>query len=222
MAMYKPSSVNSMLTSVNRYLDWIGQADCKVKFIKVQRQIFLREEKDLKEWEYRKLLEEANRKSNKQLAVLLQTIAMTGIRISELQYITIEGMKAGRIDVANKGKIRTILLPKELIKVLQKHVKESHIVDGIIFKTKHDKALDRSNIWKMMKRLAKDAGVQLAKVFPHNLRHLFAKTFYKIKKDISKLADMLGHSNINTTRIYIMETGSNHINGLNKMNVLLI
>lgn len=205
---YAVRSINSMLASVNSLLSFLGWHDCKVKNIRLQRQIYCTEDKELTKAEYLRLLEAS--KKNEQLNLVLQTICGTGIRVSELRYFTVEAVRQGEITVNCKSKTRTILVPGKLRKLLLNFAKQRHIVSGTIFVGKSGRPLDRSNIWRQMKQLCQSAGVKESKVFPHNLRKLFARTFYGIEKDIAKLADILGHSSINTTRIYIMTTGIEH------------
>lgn len=221
MTSHKTSSVNSMLTAVNGFLAFCGLGDMKVKLLKVQREIFVNPEKELTKSEYERLVKAAEKKENRQLALLIQTICACGIRVSELQFLTVSGVHARQMTVACKNKKRKVLLPSELCKKLITYCKGKDIQNGIIFRTKNGKPLDRSNIWKMMKNLCKTAGVAKTKVFPHNLRHLFARTYYKLEKDISRLADILGHSNINTTRIYTIESGKIHQMQINKMALIL-
>lgn len=205
---YLPRSVNSMLSAVNAYLDFIGKGDCKVKAVKVQKRTFSDSEKELSRNEYERLLEAA--KSKPRLYFILQTICSTGIRVSELKFITVEALRRGYAEIDLKGKNRTILIPNKLCKALLKYAKAKKIGNGSVFVTKTGKPLDRSNIWADMKKLCKKACVDKKKVFPHNLRHLFARVYYSKEKDIVRLADILGHSSINTTRIYTMESGDIH------------
>ena len=205
---YATRSINSMLASLNSFLTYAGYADCKVKSMKMQRQIYCAEEKEMTKAEYLRLLNTA--KQQTRLYYILQTICGTGIRVSELSYFTVEAVNTGEVVVFCKNKRRTILLPGKLKKSLMKFAKQQGIHSGIIFQTRSGKPLNRSNIWSDMKKLCKKAGVNPSKVFPHNLRKLFARTFYKIEKDIAKLADILGHGSIDTTRIYIMTTGVEH------------
>ncbi len=211
---YAPASVNSMLVSINSFLKFIGRADCCVKLLKIQRQIFANEKKELSTAEYKRLLEAAK---NTRLALVIQTICETGIRVSELRYITAEAVNQGKAVVDCKNKTRIIFIPSPLRKVLLVYMKKSGIKAGSVFVTKNGKPLNRSNIWREMKALCEKAKVSADKVFPHNLRHLFARTFYSIERDIVRLADLLGHSSIDTTRIYTMETGKSHICCLEKM-----
>ena len=203
---YAMKSVNSMLSSVNAFFVFMGWYDLKIKTLKIQKQIFAKDEKELTKDEYKRLLNAAKSKGNQKLFLLMQTICATGIRVSELKYITLEVLKDGRADVNMKGKLRVIIIPQELCKMLKRYAAEQKITSGSIFVTKTGRPLDRTNIWKMMKALCESANVDKGKVFPHNLRHLFARTFYSIEKDIVRLADILGHSSVNTTRIYTMET----------------
>jgi len=207
---YAVASVNSMLSSINSFFAYIEWYELRVKTIKVQKQIFASNEKELTKSEYERLLSAAKAKSNQRLYLLMQTICSTGIRVSELQFITIEAINRGRAEINCKGKRRYAFLPTELCKILKNYVKEQKIKSGAVFVSKNGNPLDRSNIWSDMKKLCKEAGVSEKKVFPHNLRHLFARTYYTLQKDIVRLADILGHSSVNTTRIYTMETGEIH------------
>ncbi len=206
IAKYAPASVNSILSSLNSFFDFIDEYGLKVKNLKIQKQIFAKDEKELTKAEYTRLLTAAKSKGNQKLYLLMQTICATGIRVSELKYISVESLRDGRADVNMKGKMRVIIIPKSLCKMLKKYASERKITNGSIFITKTGRPIDRTNIWKMMKSLCKSANVDRTKVFPHNLRHLFARTFYSVEKDIVRLADLLGHSSVNTTRIYTMET----------------
>ena len=205
---YAVRSINSMLASLNSLLDFLGWSECKVKNIKMQKQIYCAEEKELTKAEYFRLLEAA--KNKPQLQLVMKTICGTGIRVSELQYFTVESVKAGEVNVNCKGKNRTILIPGKLRKLLIEYAKKKKIESGVIFLNHKNKPLNRSYIWEMMKGLCEEADVNPAKVFPHNLRKLFARTFYGIEKDIAKLADILVHSSIDTTRIYIISTKTEH------------
>lgn len=211
---YAPASVNSMLASLNCYLRFKGREDCCVKALKVQRQMFSQEEKELSVDEYKRLVKAAD---GMRLSYVMRTICGTGIRVSELRYITAEAIRAGRATVNCKGKTRIIFIPLDVRKMLLEYMKENGITSGAVFITKNGRFLDRSNIWRDMRSLCKLAGVSPKKVFPHNLRHLFARIFYSIDKDIVRLADLLGHSSINTTRIYTMECGRQHIIALNRL-----
>jgi site-specific recombinase XerD len=205
---YTPASVNSMLSALNHFFTWCGW-ELHVKALKIQHKLFRDEEKELSKEEYLRLLDAAWNKSER-LWLLIQTIGSTGIRVSELQYITVEAAKKGRTDIQCKGKTRTILLPLDLRKELIRYAKLHGIKNGPIFLTKTGRVMNRSNIWRALKSLCEAAGVLASKVFPHNLRHLFATTFYEAAKDIARLADVLGHSSINTTRIYIATSGQFH------------
>lgn len=218
---HAPASVNSMLAAVNSFLDWCGLPQHKVKPLKIQRNLFAKPEQELTAAEYRRLVDAADREDNRRLSLLLQTICGTGIRVSELKFITVAALQTGRAVVDCKGKTRTIFLPKDLCKSLMRYCREQGIKDGVIFRTKGGKAIDRSNIWRMMKSLCKSANVAPGKVFPHNLRHLFAKTYYSLEKDLSRLADLLGHSSVNTTKIYTMESGKKHAKQLDRMGLIL-
>ena len=217
---YAPASVNSILASLNSFFAFNEWYLLRVKNLKIQRQIFVNKDKELTKAEYERLLTAAKSKGNEQLYFLMQTICATGIRVSELRYITVESLKAQKAQINLKGKMRVIIVPKELCKMLLQYSKEHKITNGSVFVSKNGKALDRSNIWKMMKALCESAGVSREKVFPHNLRHLFARTFYSLQKDIVRLADILGHSSVNTTRIYTMETGETHRRQIQKLGLL--
>ena len=217
---YAPASVNSILASLNSFFAFNEWYHLRVKNLKIQRQIFVNKDKELTKAEYERLLTAAKSKGNEQLYFLMQTICATGIRVSELRYITVESLKAQKAQINLKGKMRVIIIPKELCKMLLQYSKEHKITNGSVFVSKNGKALDRSNIWKMMKALCESAGVSREKVFPHNLRHLFARTFYSLQKDIVRLADILGHSSVNTTRIYTMETGETHRRQIQKLGLL--
>lgn len=218
---YAPASVNATLSSLNSYFEFCGRTDLKVKNLKIQRQVFVKEEKELNKQEYEHLLEAAKRKGNQRLYLLMQTICSTGIRVSEVKYITVDAISRGYAEINCKGKYRHIFLPKALCSTLKKYVREKGIKKGPVFITKSGNPLDRSNIWSDMKKLCKSAGVNEKKVFPHNLRHLFARTYYSIQKDIVRLADILGHSSVNTTRIYTVESGAVHNKQIQRLGLLL-
>ena len=218
---YAVRSINSMLASLNSLFLFLGWADLKVKSIKLQRQIYYPEEKELTKAEYMRLVNTAKQKGNERLNLILQTICGTGIRVSELQYITVEAVKNEEAIVSLKGKTRSVFIVKELQKKLLRYAAEQKIQTGSIFITRTGKPISRTNIWREMKGLCKQAGVNPQKVFPHNLRHLFARVFYGIEKDIAKLADILGHSSINTTRIYIISTGDEHRKRMEHMRLIL-
>ncbi len=204
---YAAASVNSMLTSVNIFLKEMNWHDCVVKILKIQKEAFRAKERDLTKEEYYRLVRAAEKKGNIRLSLIMQTIGSTGIRISELKYITVAAINMGYASVCSKGKRRTVLLPEALCQKLKHYVREKKIQRGSIFVTRTGKNVDRSNVCHEMKALGREAGVMKKKIFPHNLRHLFALTYYRAKKDISHLADLLGHSNINTTRIYTLVSG---------------
>lgn len=216
---YAVRSVNSMLASVNCLLEFLGLSACKVKNIRMQRQTYCAEDKELTKAEYLRLLQAS--KKNEQLNLVIQTICGTGIRVSELQYFTVEAVRCGEVTVDCKNKTRTILVPGKLKNILLNYAKRHGITTGAIFITRTGKPLNRSNIWAAMKKLCEAAGVKETKVFPHNLRKLFARTFYGIEKDIAKLADILGHSSINTTRIYIMTTGFEHRRKIERLGLVI-
>ena len=218
---YAARSVNSVLASTNSLLSFLGWADLKVKSIKLQRQIYCPEEKELTKAEYIRLVNTAKQKGNERLNLLIQTICGTGIRVSELQYITVEAVKCNEAVVSLKGKTRSVFIVRELQKKLLRYAAEQKISSGAIFITRSGKPMSRTNIWREMKSLCVEAGVNPQKVFPHNLRHLFARTFYGIEKDIAKLADILGHSSINTTRIYIITTGNEHRQRMENMRLII-
>ena len=220
-AGYAVRSINSMLASINGLFSFLGWYDCRVKTIKLQRQIFCSEDKELTKAEYVRLINAAQQKKNDRLNLIIQTICGTGIRVSELQFITVEAAKAGQASVNCKGKIRTVLIVRALKKKLLQYAKEKHIIAGSIFITRTGKPVSRTNIWRDMKSLCEQANINPNKVFPHNLRHLFARTFYGIEKDIAKLADILGHSSINTTRIYIVSTGDEHRKRMENMRLVI-
>jgi site-specific recombinase XerD len=218
---YELSSANSMLAALNSFLRFLGWHDLCVKRFKIQREAFCSEEKELTRDEYIRLLNAASSKSNERLSLIIQTICATGIRVSELQYITVEALRRGEAAVFCKGKSRRIFIVAKLRKKLLKYVAERKILSGAVFITKSGSPISRNKIWKEMKSLCKDAMVNPKKVFPHNLRHLFARTFYGIERDIAKLADVLGHSSIDTTRIYIVTTGAEHKRKLEHMRLVL-
>lgn len=216
---YAVRSINSMLASLNSLLDFLELPGCKVKNIRIQQQIYCTEDKELTKAEYLRLLEAS--KKSEQLSLVIQSICSTGIRVSELRYFTVEAVRQGEISVSCKSKTRTILVPSKLKNLLLNYAKRHGIIAGAIFVTRSGKNLNRSNIWAAMKKLCEAAGVKPSKVFPHNLRKLFARTFYGIEKDIAKLADILGHSSINTTRIYIMTTGTEHRRKIERLGLVV-
>ena len=217
---YAVKSVNSMLSSVNAFFMFMGWHDLKVKTLKIQRRIFADKSKELTKSEYERLLFAAKNRKNERLYYLMQTIASTGLRVSEIKYVTCEAVNRGQAVINCKGKIRQIFLPKRLCQMLKKYIKSKNIKSGSVFVTRSGRPLDRCAIWKMMKDLCEIAGVNKEKVFPHNFRHLFARTFYSLQKDIVRLADILGHSSVETTRLYTMESGTEHIKQLQKLGLL--
>ncbi len=217
---YELTSANSMLAAINAFFKFVGWYDCCVKQFKLQKKTYCSEESELTKQEYISLIKTAEQKNNERLSLLIQTICGTGIRVSELKFITVEAIKRGEATVSCKGKSRKVFIVKGLCKKLQKYAKKHNITSGTIFITKTGKPMNRSNIWREMKSLCKQAGVNPNKVFPHNLRHLFARTFYGIEKDIAKLADILGHTSINTTRIYIITSGAEHRRRLENMRLI--
>ncbi len=216
---YAVRSINSMLASVNSLLDFLGLSNCKAKSIRIQQQTYSTEDKELTKAEYLRLL--AASRKNEKLNLVIQTICGTGIRVSELRYFTVESVCRGEIVIDCKGKTRMILIPGKLKNILLNYAKRHGITAGAIFVTRTGKPLNRSNIWAAMKKLCESAGVKASKVFPHNLRKLFARTFYGIEKDIAKLADILGHSSINTTRIYIMTTSTEHRRKIERLGLVV-
>lgn len=218
---YAVRSVNSMLASINSLFAFLGWHDLRVKSLKLQQQVFCPEEKELTKAEYARLCRTAERKHNERLNLILQTICGTGIRVSELQFITVEAVKQGEAVVNCKAKTRSVFIVKELKQKLLRYAAEQNIKSGMIFVTRTGKPISRTNIWREMKALCEEANVNPQKVFPHNLRHLFARVFYGIEKDIAKLADILGHSSINTTRIYIISTGMEHRQRMEDMRLII-
>lgn len=221
VSSYAPASVNSMLSSINSFFVYNEWYELRVKALKIQKQIFADKEKALTKKEYRRLLETAKKKNNEQLCLVMQTICSCGLRVSELSAVTVEAIRAKKATINCKGKMRIVMLPDDLCRRLVRYIYENKIKSGAVFVTRNGRPLDRCNIWRMMKKLCTDAGVSSDKVYPHNLRHLFARTFYGIEKDIVKLADILGHSSVNTTRIYTMETYEQHRKLIQKLGLLL-
>lgn len=216
---YAPRTINSMLAAVNGFCRFAG-LPIKLKFLSIQRQIFRDSAKELTKEEYDRLLTAARESGQERLALIMETLCATGIRISELRYITVEAAKDGRATIALKGKIRTILLPTKLHRKLVKYAKKEKIASGAIFRTKSGTPISRRQVWYELKRLCQAAGVEPTKVFPHNFRHLFATTFYKACKDIARLADVLGHSNIETTRIYLAVSGEEQTRQLDRLGLV--
>ena len=217
---YKSETINSKLSALNRFFKFMRWPECRIKYLKIQRKLFRGTEKELTKEEYMRLLESAKSLGKARLSLLIETICATGIRVSEVRYITAEAIQAGRADISLKGKIRTILLPGKLCRKLQKYAKKQKITSGEIFLTRSGKGISRRQIWAEMKALCRKANVAPSKVFPHNLRHLFARTFYRACRDVAKLADVLGHSSIETTRIYLISTGVEHARQLERLGLI--
>ena len=217
---YAPKSVNSILSSLNALFAFMNWHELKVKTLKIPRQIFAVKEKELTKAEYERLLTAAATKKNNRLYYLIQTLGSTGLRISELEYVTCESISTGQAFIKCKGRMRQVFLPGKLCKMLKAYIKQKNIKNGPVFVTKNGRPLDRSTVWKMLKDLCGIANVAKSKVFPHNFRHLFARVFYSVQKDIVRLADILGHSSINTTRIYTTESGEIHRKQIQKLGLL--
>lgn len=220
LAGYQPGTINGMLASLNclfKFMDW---NEFRFKYLKIQRRLFRSEARELTRSEYARLTETARELGNCRLALLMETVCATGIRVSEMRYITVEAVRTGWAEICLKGKIRTILLPNKLRKKLQKYAKKQKIISGEIFLTRNRKPLSRRQIWAEMKALCKQAGVVPSKVFPHNLRHLFARTFYQAYKDVSRLADVLGHSSMETTRLYLISTSAEHVQQIERLGLV--
>ena len=216
----KPVTINGKLSALNKFLSFLGRNDCRIKYLKIQRRLFRSTEKQLSKQEYIRLLETAHSLGRERLALLMETICATGIRVSEVKYITAEAIRAGRTEIALKGKIRTILLPGKLCRKLKKYAGKRKIVSGEVFLTRNGKGMSRRQIWAEMKSLCEKAGIMPSKVFPHNLRHLFAQTFYRVCRDVAKLADVLGHSSIETTRLYLISTEAEHVRQMERMGLI--
>ena len=218
---YQPVTVNGKLSALNKFFSFLGWRDCRVKYLKIQRRVFRNTERELRKDEYTRLVETASSMGRERLALLIETICATGIRVSEVRYITVEAARAGQTTISLKGKLRTILLPGKLCRKLLKYARKKKIASGEIFLTRSGRGLSRRQIWAEMKALCDRAGVERSKVFPHNLRHLFARTFYRDCRDVVKLADVLGHSSIETTRIYLISTGAEHARQMAKLGLVL-
>jgi len=216
----KPVTINGKLSALNKFFSFLGRNDCRIKYLKIQRRLFRSTEKQLSKQEYIRLMETAHSLGRERLALLMETICATGIRVSEVKYITAEAIRAGRTEIALKGKIRTILLPGKLCRKLKKYAGKRKIVSGEVFLTRNGKGMSRRQIWAEMKSLCEKAGVAPSKVFPHNLRHLFAQTFYRVCRDVAKLADVLGHSSIETTRLYLISTEAEHVRQMERMGLI--
>ncbi len=213
-------TVNGAISAINAYLDFHHMGDFKMKLLKVQKRLFRPAERELSRREFEILVETAKNQGKDQLVLIMETICSTGIRVGEVPYITVEAAKCGRTDISLKGKIRTILLPNKLCRKLLKYAKKNGIVTGELFLTKKGTSLSRKKIWADMKSLCEEAGVESTKVFPHNLRHLFARCYYQSTHDIVKLADVLGHSSVETTRIYLISTGSEHAETMERLRLV--
>ena len=217
---YAPTTINSMLAALNNLFRFLGWSECHLKFFKIQRKLFRDTARELTRTEYERLIRTAEAQNRQRLALLMETICATGVRVSEVKYLTVEAARAGCAEISLKGKIRTILLPGKLCRKLLKYAKKQKITSGEVFLTKSGKGMSRRQIWAEMKRLCAAAGVEPSKVFPHNLRHLFATAFYRACKDIAKLADVLGHSSIETTRIYLVTSGVEHRKQLDRLGLV--
>ena len=215
-----PASVNAALSALNGLFCFLGWADCRAKFLRIQRRLFRAQAKELTCADYNRLVETARNLGRERLALVMETICATGIRVSEVRYITVEAARQGRAEIALKGKIRVILLPTKLCRKLLKYAQKQKIASGEIFLTGNGNSMSRCQIWAEMKRLCKYAGMELSRVFPHNLRHCFAVAFYRAYKDIAKLADVLGHSSIETTRIYLLTSGEEHQRQLDRLGLV--
>ena len=216
-----PATVNAKLSAVSGLLGFLGLGECRVKSVRIQRRVFRDEARELTREEYRRLLNTAQRQGLDRLLLLMETICATGVRVSEVCHITVEALRDMRADVALKGKVRSILLPRKLCRKLLKYAKRKKITSGEIFRTRSGRPMSRGQIWREMKAICQAAGVAPSKVFPHNLRHLFATVFYRASRDIAKLADLLGHSSIDTTRLYLMTTGAEHARQLEQLDLIL-
>ena len=221
ISQYRPGTVNTMLVSLNRFFAFLGWYDCQVKTLRIQRRLFREDSRELTRAEYERLVSAAQASGRERLVLLLEAICSTGIRVSEVKYITVEALKLGKAEISLKGKIRTILLPNKLCRKLLKYAKKQKTVSGEVFLTRNGKGMSRKQIWAEMKSICAKAKVAATKVFPHNLRHLFARVFYKACRDVAKLADVLGHSSMETTRIYLISTGVEHAHTLERVRLLL-
>lgn len=217
---YCPSTINAMLGGLNRFFDYVGWKKYQVKALRLQRRLFREDSKELTRAEYDRLIAAARSTGQERLALLMESICATGIRVSEVRYLTVEAVERGKAEISLKGKIRTILIPGKLRKKLLKYARKNKTTSGEIFLTRNGKGMSRKQIWAEMKAICKKAGVAPSKVYPHNLRHLFAQTFYKMCRDVAKLADVLGHSSIETTRIYLISTGTEHAQQLERLGLV--
>lgn len=218
---YASASVNAMIAAVNSFLEFSGWSELKIKPLKIQKLMFCDDKRELTHEEYIRLVRAAEKAGNERLSLVIQTICATGIRVSELQFITVESVRCGKAEISNKGKRRTVFLPVKLCRLLKIYGQKQKRTQGPVFVTKAGNALDRSNIWRDMKSLCRCAGVVPDKVFPHNLRHLFARLYYSLEKDLSRLADILGHTNVNTTKIYTVESGSVHARQIGRLGLVV-
>lgn len=218
---YAPVTINGMLSALNGFFALLGWNECRVKFLKIQRKMFQDSRRELTFPEYIRLVETARAQGKERLALLMEAICSTGIRVSEVKYLTVESARMGKAEISLKGKVRIILIPKKLANKLLKYAKKCKIASGEIFLTGSQKSMSRCQIWSEMKSLCQDAQVDTEKVFPHNLRHLFAVSFYKVCKDIVRLADVLGHSSIETTRIYLVTSGAEHAQMMERLRLVL-
>ena len=218
---YKAASANSMLTALNSFLSFLKREDCRVRLLKVQRRCFRDSDRELTRQEYERLVRAAKRQKNERISLLIQALCSTGIRVSEHRFLTVEALQTGRARIVNKGRERTIFLPNELRGILLQYCKRKGIISGPVFVTRTGRPMNRCNIWSEMKSLCRAAGVDSRKVFPHNLRHLFAVTYYRLEKDIVRLADLLGHSSVDTTRIYTATCGDECVRSLSRMKLLI-
>ena len=218
---HAPATVNSILAAVNGFFRFMGWKDIAVKLLKIQKALFCDERRELTRAEYARLVSAAQKVGNERLSLVMQTICATGTRVSDLRFITVEAVTTGRAEICNKGKRRTVFLPGRLRRLLRKYLQKQKKTAGAVFTTRTGRPLDRSNIWRDMKALCESADVEPGKVFPLNLRHLFARTYYSLEKDLSRMADILGHSSVNTTRIYTMESGGVHQRQLERMGLII-
>ena len=218
---HAPATVNSILAAVNGFFRFMGWKDIAVKLLKIQKALFCDDRRELTRAEYARLVSAAQKVGNERLSLVMQTICATGTRVSELRFITVEAVTTGRAEICNKGKRRTVFLPGRLRRLLRKYLQKQKKTAGAVFTTRTGRPLDRSNIWRDMKALCESADVEPGKVFPLNLRHLFARTYYSLEKDLSRMADILGHSSVNTTRIYTMESGGVHQRQLERMGLII-
>lgn len=217
----RSETVNTKLSALNRFFAFQGWSGLRARYYRIQRRFFRSTEREMTREDYGRLLSTAEGMGKTRLALLMETICATGIRVSEVKYITLEALRAGRAEISLKGKVRTILIPGKLCRKLERYAKKQNIATGEIFLTRRGKGLSRRQIWAEMKALCARAGVAASKVFPHNLRHLFARTFYRASRDVAQLADVLGHSSIETTRIYLLSTGANHTRQLERLGLIL-